>query len=57
MTQWGKRMHIRGWLLGVAMAALAGSAQAADLLIHGGPIYTGGDGPAKVEALVGKSVV
>jgi hypothetical protein len=47
-------MHIRGWLLGVALAALAGSAQAADLLIHGGPIYTGGDGPAKVEALVVK---
>lgn len=53
-------MRIRGWILGLVLAALAGSAQAADLLIHGGPIYTGGDGPTKVEALVvrdGKSVV
>ncbi|HEX5378048.1 MAG TPA: amidohydrolase family protein, partial [Phenylobacterium sp.] len=45
-------MRVRGWLLGVGFAALATGAQAADLLIHGGPIYTGGDGPAKVEALV-----
>lgn len=47
-------MPIRGWMLGVVFAALAGSAQASDLLIHGGPIYTGGEGPSQVEALVVK---
>ncbi|MDO9245710.1 MAG: amidohydrolase, partial [Phenylobacterium sp.] len=34
--------------------ALSGAAQAADLLIFGGPIYTGVDAQPKVEALVVK---
>ncbi|WP_421932183.1 amidohydrolase [Phenylobacterium sp.] len=39
-------------LAAVASLAAAGAAQAADLLIFGGPIYTGVDSAPKVEALV-----
>ena len=45
---------MRGWILGLALSVAAGSASAADLLIHGGPIYTGVDAAPKVEALVVK---
>ncbi len=46
---------MRGWILGLALsAAMAGGASAADLLIHGGPIYTGVEARPKVEALVVK---
>lgn len=47
-------MRISGLMLGLAVAGWSASAQAGDLLIHGGPIYTGADAAPKVEALVVK---
>jgi len=42
----------RNLSLTISLIALAGPATAADLIIHGGPIYTGQDTPSTVEAVV-----